>query len=156
MLNRRQTYIADRNAGNPSFYFLSADSSMQRGHDYMMTLEDSIRMNDATTLLELGKDFDWNTFNAAGLLCTTALPTGLVGAGNSALPGKFEAFVESLKLDIGLPNMRDYGRRVISFVADYGTEAKFLDAFWPDWQHVQPKRRLTTTPTTTTHARSQI
>jgi hypothetical protein len=56
-----------------------------------------------------------------------SLPPVLVGAGNSSLSGKYETFVGSLKLDVGVNNLGQYSRQVISFVADYGAEAKFTE-----------------------------
>ena len=117
--------------GSPCFYFLSSDSSFQRGGDFMMTLEDTIQMDHAGQVFADG--FDSNIFNTANLIETTSLPTTLVGAGNSAVAGKFEALVDCVKLDRGPSNMKEYGRRVISFTADYGTEAKFIDVPWPAW-----------------------
>ena len=119
----------DFEQGSACFYYLSSDSSFQRGGDFIMTLEDAICAENAGKVFAEG--FDTNTFNAANLIETTSLPTSLVGAGNSAVTAKFEALVDCLKLDRGPSNMSVYGRRVISFTADYGTEAKFVDVPWP-------------------------
>lgn len=113
------------------FYFLSSDSSFQGGHDYQLTLEDSICAEAAGQVFSGGDDqgFDSGSFNSAQLIQTTNLPAATIGAGNSAVPGKFEAVLSSLKLEIGLSNLEVYSQRIVSFVSDYGTEAKFCDAF---------------------------
>ena len=122
-MRQRQDQFAD--AEGKVFYFLSCDASFQRGHDYLMSLEDSIKMSDCTKLYD--ESFDVSSFNHARLLESTTLPTALIGAGNASVTGKYEAFIESLKVDIGLANLRLYSLQVLSFVADFGTESKFLD-----------------------------
>ena len=113
----------------PKFYYLSSDSSMQKGgHDFFMTLEDAVAMTDCEKLY--APDFDVTSFNNAKLLQSTTLPAAVIGSGNASLPGKFEAFIQSLKLDAGLGNLQTYGNRIVSFVADDGTESKFLDVAW--------------------------
>ena len=111
--------------GPPCFYFLSSDSSLQRGSDFQMSLEDRISMDGAATLYQ--QEFSPGAFSASQPLRTTALPAALIGAGNSALTGKFESFIDAIKLDIGLGNLKSYSARVVGFVADYGTEAKFME-----------------------------
>ena len=106
--------------GPPCFYFLSSDSSLQRGSDFQMSLEDRISMDGAATLYQ--QEFSPAAFSASQLLRTTVLPASLIGAGNSALTGKFESFIDAIKLDVGLGNLKSYSARVVSFVADYGTE----------------------------------
>eukprot|EP00435_Cladocopium_sp_Y103_P061682 s1023_g23.t1 len=106
----------------PSFYYLSSDASMQRGgQDFQLTLEDSIRMEDTASVLA----GDADVFNASGLLKTTMLPAGVLGSAD--LSGKFELFLSSIKLDIGLDGVGRYSKRILSFCSDYGTEAKFVE-----------------------------
>ena len=124
MRHRQSQFETDR----PRFYFLSTDASMQRGHDYLMSLEDSIAMEEASKLFK--RSLDANTFSRSNVLQTCVLPTALVGAGHAALGPKFEAFVEALKLDVGVGSMAAYARRVVSFVSDYGTEGRFAEVIW--------------------------
>lgn len=104
---------------------------MQRGgQDYLMTLEDSIKMIEAAQLFQCDDSVESgfsNALNSAQLLKTTSLPSSVVGSGNSALSGKYEGFISALKLDAGLANLELYSQRVVSFCADYGTEAKFME-----------------------------
>ena len=110
----------------PKFVFLSTDASLQHGHDYQLTLEDSVDKSQAPMFFDDAFDIDLR--NMGKHLHSTNLPVAVVGAGNASLAGKFEAVAESVKLDIGLRNMQRYGLSVIGFVSDYGTEAKFLEA----------------------------
>ena len=121
MMRRQQEFQQEA----PCFYYLSTDASMQRGSDFQMSLEDRISMDDAATVYR--GQFNPNAFSAARALRTTVLPASLIGAGNSSLVGKFEAFVDAIKLDVGLEQLSSYSSRVIGFVTDYGTEAKFMD-----------------------------
>lgn len=125
MRHRQEEFQKD----NCKFYFLSSDSSLQGGHDYQLTLEDSICAEAAGKLFWDDADggFDSGTFNSAQLIQTTSLPAAAIGAGNAAVPGKYEAVLCSLKLDVGLSNLEVYGQRIVSFVSDYGTEAKFCE-----------------------------
>lgn len=113
--------------GKPRFVYLSTDASMQRGSDFQMTLEDSIVSEQAVNIF-LRQDFDWDAFHVAKCIRTTTLPVGINGAGNTSIAGKYECVVQSLLLDVGLDRIASYGRSVISFVSDYGTEAKFVEA----------------------------
>lgn len=61
------------------------------------------------------------------LVSTTTLPVATVGAGNSALHGKFEAVLAAIKLDAGIQRWTGYGQTVVGYVSDYGTESKFLE-----------------------------
>ena len=121
MRRRQEQYLTQ----GPRYYFLSSDGSMQHGQDFQMSIEDAISVCEASKIFEPG--FDSATFTAAEVLKSTTLPPVLVGAGNSSLSGKYETFLESLKLDVGVNNLGQYSRQVISFVADYGTESKFTD-----------------------------
>ena len=121
MMRRQQEFQQDP----ACFYYLSTDASMQRGSDYQMSLEDRVPMDRAAALYR--DKFNSDEFSAAHVLRTTVLPASLIGAGNSSLPAKFESFVDAIKLDVGLRNLKLYSTRVVSFVSDYGTEAKILD-----------------------------
>lgn len=111
--------------GGPKFVYLSTDASLQRGQDYQMSLEDMISQSQAAAFFS--EDFDASVFSSMHHLVSTTLPCTLIGSGNSSLSGKYEAVCDSIKLDIGLDNMQKYGLSVLSFVSDYGVEAKFLE-----------------------------
>lgn len=121
LMRMRQQELAELE--NKTFKFLSSDSSLQQGRDYQMTLEDSIPCAKAAFFF--GPEYD--PAACLDLVSTTTLPVATVGAGNSALHGKFEAVLAAIKLDAGIQRWTGYGQTVVGYVSDYGTESKFLE-----------------------------
>ena len=74
------------------FVMLSADSSPQKGLDFLMPLEDRVTRHAAGDLMLAGADpkaiLAWSRDQG---IQTSQLPLAIVASGNSALAGKFEA-----------------------------------------------------------------
>ena len=60
----------------------------------------------------------------SGVLTTTVLPVATLAALNTDLAAK----LSSIKLDVGLGNLRQYALSVIGFCSDFGTESGLADA----------------------------
>ncbi|CAJ1459940.1 unnamed protein product [Effrenium voratum] len=107
------------------FVNLSADSSPQGGTDFQLTLEDLVERSRLRP--GMGRRGGGGG-DMSGVLTTTVLPVATLAALNTDLAAKFEATFSSIKLDVGLGNLRQYALSVIGFCSDFGTESGLADA----------------------------
>lgn len=113
------------------FLFVSTDSSPQGHSEYLMSIEDCIQSTDCRGCLSTNQE-ELASWNLANALRSSTLPVAVLGSGNTNLPAKWTALIQSINADCcgQAAIVRKYVGSIVGYCSDFGTEWFIDQARW--------------------------